>query len=284
MSLYNKALLVSLNIGMPPASKTLKVESEEVTYKHRAEINQAKVVGKLFAKQDIRGLQKIATQARSWFRQKTLPYGRSQGIIPAKIYFDFLQDVGALRLQFNAEKQAMIDNIEEVLKNAQEANGTLFHRDNYPSLQELESNIYFSISCNPVPASNDYDKLADLTPEEIEVLKNEAVIDAQTKMQTAVHDLFGRLLRSLSHAADRLQDDDEGMKIFRESLVGNINKAVEAAEILNIEDDGQLQEFTDKVKDIFDGVTAADLRRDANLRKETATKAADLASKISELF
>lgn len=284
MSLHNKALLISLTMSMPPRSKTLRNETDRVNDEHRAEVNQATVVAKLFAKSDIRELQKVTTEARSWFREKTIPYGRGAGLIPATRYFDFMQTLGEFRLRFNEEKRRLLDNIENVIANAKAANGTMFNRENYPSLDKLEDSIYFAVECNPVPASNDYDKLADLTPEELELLKKEAVINAQSKINVAIQDLFQRLLKSLSHAAERLKDDDNGSKIFRDTLVGNIYKAVEAAETLNVEDNDELQRLTSAVKDIFDGITADDLRRDTQLRNDTAEKAAKLANQISELF
>ena len=93
MSLHSKGLIVSLSIGMPPQSKTLKGESEVLEHKHGTEPNQAVVVSKLFARQDIKGLQQAATQARNWFKEKTLSYGRGLGLIPAKQYFSFLQNL-----------------------------------------------------------------------------------------------------------------------------------------------------------------------------------------------
>ena len=227
----------------------------------------------------------VSQEVRKYFKEKTMTYGRSLGIIPAKNYFNFLQDIGNFRLEFNTEKENIIRNIEEVIANARAANGDLFDRNNYPSIAELEANIYFSIEANPVPATNDYDKLADLTPEEIELLKKEAVLSNQSKLESAMQDLFGRLMKGLIHAAERLKDDDNGeMQIFRDSLIGNIGKAVEAAETLNIEDNDQLQQFTDKIKDVFDGLSAQELRTNSQLRKETAAKAADIAQKMSELF
>lgn len=281
MSLHSKALLVSLTIGMPPMSKTLKAQSEKIEFENRTEPNQATVVTKLFAKQDTRGLQQVATRARKYFREKTITYGRSFGIIPAKNYFSFLQDMGNFRLEFNTEKENIIRNIEEVIANARAANGDLFDKNNYPAVWELEENIFFKITCQPVPAANDYDKLADLTPEEIETLKREAVLDTQSKLESAVKDLFGRLLKGLIHAAERLGDED---KVFHASLIGNIHKAIESAETLNIDDNVELKKFTDAVKELFDGISASDLRTDSKLRKETATKASDLAQKMSELF
>lgn len=284
MSLHNKALVVTLSLGMPPQSKTLRGESDKLASEHRAEVNQAVVVAKLFAKADLRGLQRVSSEVRNWFKEKTLPYGRGQGLIPATQYFTFMQDLGTFRLRFNEAKQDLIDNIEVILSNAQSVSGTLFDRANYPSLNELDSSIYFSIECNPVPAANDYDKLADLTPEELEVLKREAVVNAQSKVNVAIQDLFKRLLKSVSHAAERLKDDDGGAKIFHNTLIGNINKAVDAAETLNVEDDDELKRLTAMVKDIFDGINPDELRRDADLRRNTAAKAEEIASKISELF
>ena len=83
---------------------------------------------------------------------------------------------------------------------------------------------------------------------------------------------------------ERLKDDEDGAKIFHNTLVGNINKAIDAAETLNVEDDDELKRLTTMVKDIFDGISADDLRRDADLRRNTAAKAEEIASKISELF
>lgn len=285
MSLHDKALIVTLNIGMPPQSKTLKEESDKIVERNNADPSQAKVVMKLFARQDLRGLQKIATEARNWFKERTLPYGRAQGLIPTTKYFAFMQDLGVYRLRFNEMKKEMLDNIETLLANAQIASGSLFDRNNYPSLAELDDHIYFAIEVNPVPSSNDYDKLADLTPEELEILKNEAVTTAQSRMQTAIADLFQRLAKSLKHAATRLTDDDDGSpKIFRDSLVGNIMKAVDAAETLNIDNNDDVKKFSDAVKDLFDGISADDLRRDGKLRSETANKADELANKLSEMF
>lgn len=284
MSLHNKALLLSLSIGMPPQSKSLKDEAVRLEIKHSTEERQVQVVRKLFAKQDIKPLQQVATKARQWFRERTLPFGRGQGIIPAKAYFNLMNDLGALRLEFNREKENLLNNMTDVLRRAQVVNGSLFDVNNYPSLSEMANNIYFSIEVTPVPAGNDYDKLADLSPEEIETLKREAVLNNQSKVEFAIKDLYDRLLKGLKHVADRLTDDDEGMKIFRDTLIGNINKAIEAAETLNVADDDKLADFTSQVKDVFDGLTASDLRRDSKLRKEVAEKSADLAQRMSELF
>lgn len=285
MSIHQKGLLVSLQIGSIPQSKKVRRASEKLERDNNTAPKQAAVVSRLFAKQDIKGLQSVVSAARTKFKDLTLPYGRGQGLIPSNKYFDFLEEMTSLKAQFEAERRYLLDNIEGILKNAEEVNGSLFDRNNYPELGDLSEAMYFSIEVNPVPAANEFDKLADLTPEEIEVLKREAVINANSKTEAAIRDLFERLFKTLQHAADRLTDEESGeCKIFRNTLIGNIEKALHAAETLNINDDEGLKSLTEEVKRVIVDLTADDLRKDKELRKETAQKAADLASKIGDLF
>ena len=285
MSIHTRGLLVSLVIGMPPQSKKIMAASEKVELDNGTAPNQAAVVSRLFAKEDVRELQKAATAARAFFKKTTLPYSRGVGLMNAANYFEFLSSMTMYKEAFEREKNRIVDNMEQVLENASRVNGDLFDMKHYPSMLELQENIMFHIEVTPVPMANDFDKLADLSPDEIEKLQQEAVLSQQSKTQAAMRDLFERLLTTLKHAAERLSDDETGgCKIFRDTLVSNIEEAIIAAETLNITDDEELKKLSDEVKEIIDGVTAAELRKDVTLRKETARKSQELASRIESLF
>lgn len=53
---------------------------------------------------------------------------------------------------------------------------------------------------------------------------------------------------------------------------------------LNITDDNQIAALVQEIKEVLEGVTAADLRKDMTLRHETASKADDLAKKIADFL
>jgi len=284
MSIHTKSLLVSLNVGMMPQTKKVRPVSEELEFKHHTAPKQSAVISKLFAKEDVKGLQQSAGEARRRFKELTLPFGRGTGIIAAAKYFDFLEEFRQLKGAFDSERQHIIDNIRKVLANAEEANGTLFDADNYPSLDELAESMYFSIEVTTVPAENAFDQLAGLSPEEVQKLKDEAVLSNSSKIESAMRDLFTRMFKSLHHAAERLDDEGGGLKIFRNTLLENIEKSIEAAETLNINDDAQLKTLVAEAKQILSGISADDLRKDKDLRAETAAKAKDLATKMSEFF
>ena len=285
MSISEKALLMTLTIGMPPASRKVKPESERLEKEKGTAKNQAAVVAKLFARQDIEPLNKVSGAARRRFRELTIAYGRSSGLVPTVRYFDFMTEIGAFRREFEAERDELLSNFKDALGRAEEVNGGLFDVNNYPDYETLASQMYFSIECTPVPTENDYDRLSDLTPEQIEVLKREAVVTAQSKTQAAMRELFERLFKSVKHMAERLSDEETGdQKIFRDTLIDNVNKAIAAAETLNITDDTELVELTQNIKEAIDGITAPDLRRDAELRRTTAEKAKEIADRLSELL
>lgn len=285
MSIHNKALLVSLSIGSLPKTRKVDRVTDEVEERHRTAHRQASVITRLFAKEDVKYLDQVSQAARKRFREVTLPFGRSQGLIPSKKVFDFLREMGEYRAQFEDERKRIIDDIDRILSNACTVNGTLYEPENYPARNELAEAMFFAIDVNPVPAASAYDELTELSPEELEFLKNEAVITNQSKIESAVKDLFNRLLKTLKHASDRLSDEDlGGCKIFHNTVVTNIAKAIEAAETLNLNDDQELIELTEAVKEIIDNLTADDLRKDHELRRETAAKAAELAARIEELL
>ena len=284
MSISKKALIVNLTIGTMPKTRKVRQASEEIEINKKTAANQAAVVTKLFDKDDISDLDKVMGEARARFRELTLPYGKSAGLIPTTRYFDFLQEMSTLRSRFDSAKERIVNSLDRILENAKRATGDLYDPANYPAKYDLANSMYFSIEMTPVPADNAYDDLANLTPQEIEFLKNEAVINNANKIEAATKDLFKRLLSVLKHTAERLEDDEEGPKIFRDSLLENIEKALEAAQTLNLTDDENLSQLTESVKEIFDGVTANDLRKDAKLRAETQAKASSLVDRISALL
>lgn len=282
MALKDKALLVSLTITTPSVCKKAKVASERVEREERTHKNQASVVAKLYAKDDIKGLITAAGEARRVFKELTLPWGRGNGILPAVKYLDFMDTMRELKATYMNEKQFILNNYDEIIDNARIANGDLFNINNYPNRGEIADSMVFSIEVTAVPSANDFDALAGLSDDELKKLKEESVIAAHGKVDAAIKDLFTRIFKSLEHAVDRLIPDEDGaQKIFRDSIIENIERAIEAAETLNITNNREVEDLVDEVKKVITGITPGDLRADAKLRAETADRAADLVKKIN---
>jgi len=112
-------------------------------------------------------------------------------------------------------------------------------------------------------------------------LKAQAVAGHEEKMKDALQDLFHRLFTSLNKAAIKLHDVDG---VFRESLLGNIEIALEAIDTLNLTQDEDLIELAAEARYIMDGLTPDDLRNDKDLRKQTAKDTKELVEKMGDFF
>lgn len=285
MSLTTRALLINLTIGMPPQSKKVVRKSEQVESEEGTAHKQVSVITKLYAKEDVSDLQKAATAARQLFKERTLPWGRGMGLIPTSKYLEFMEDMRRVKEAFEAEAKYILCNIDNILQNAMAVNGGLFDRSNYSGYQELADAMYFSIEATPVPAENSFDQLAGLSEDDINKLKAEAVVNAHSRTEAVIKDLFSRLFTSLQHAAERLGPTDNGeTKIFRDTLIDNIQKAVLAAETLNVTDNSQITAITEEVKRALDGITAQDLRKDTDLRAQTRQAVESIAKKVGEFL
>lgn len=279
--LNNTCILVRLHIGMPPQTKRASGASEDVEARYRTAPKQARVNKSLFSKKDIGHLQQIANRARTTFNEISLPYDVGSRIIPSKSYFDFVQTMSGLSTEFDTAKHRFLNDYHISLMRAESELGDLFDSDDYPNSTMLQEVINFSIESDVIPAVTAFDDLVGLTDEEVEKLKASAVEGQQAKVDEALKDLFKRLHKSLSKAAARLAVEDSS---FKNTLVGNIEAALDAVDTLNITGNQELIDMAEEIREMVEGVSPDSLRVDKDLRAKTAADAKDLVNKVSEFF
>lgn len=279
--LHETCMLVDLSISLPPQSKIAKRASEEVEARYRTARKQGKVTKQLFSQQHIKPLLQAANALRAKFDAITLPYNDAYHIIPTENYFKFTEEMRSLMLAFDDRKHEFLTRYEWIRSEASKVLGELYDPKDYPDPQELNSRIRANLTASVLPAVTAFDSLAGLTPEAVEELKEQALTEQKEKIEEALFDLFKRLFGALNKAAVKLADDDS---IFRDTLIGNILEAVEAIDSLNLTDDPRLKELAQDVREVFEGVSPNDLRKDKEFRKHTADETRQVLDKMKEFF
>ncbi len=279
--LNKTTMLVSLTIGMPPQTRIAGKASDKVEVEYNTARRQARVSKTLFSKQDIRPLQTAASRARTVFNEMSLPYDAGNRIIPTKTYFKFAEKMVEISGEFDKRKTAFLRDYHLTRMRAEMELGELYDEKNYPPVEDLEDRIYFSIDSSVVPATTAFDDLAGLDEAAIEKLKAEAVAGQQRKVGEALQNLFSRLFTSLSKASVKLADKDA---VFRDTLLSNIETALDAIETLNLTDDQNLITLAEEVKATLEGLTPEALRKDEELRLKTAEETQALVNKVGEFF
>ncbi len=279
--LNETCMLVSLYIGLPPQTKTARSASDDVAVRYRTSRKQARVNKSLFAKKDIGPLTKAAGRARTLFNELTLPYDQGHRIIPADTYFDFTESMSEVSREFDTAKMSFLREYHISLMRAERDLGDLYRESDYPSSTELDGRIVFGIEVNVIPSITSFDKLAGLQPEDIEKLKEQAAAGQQEKVDQALKDLFKRLRKSLDKATIRLAQKDAH---FKDSLIGNIEAALVAADNLNLNQNPDLIEMVEDIRETLKGITPNDLRDSEELREKTAVDTEALVKKLDEFF
>jgi hypothetical protein len=95
-----------------------------------------------------------------------------------------------------------------------------------------------------------------------------------------MQEAWDRLYECLGHMKDRLTDDGEKKKIFRDSLIDNANELVEALKHINITKDPKLEQARVELARAIVGVEAKELRDNKTVRQDVLTQVDSILSKF----
>jgi hypothetical protein len=143
--------------------------------------------------------------------------------------------------------------------------GPLWLESDYPAESELRKK--FSITWNFFSLNVPEGLPPEVRAEEEAKLRNMWSQTTQ-EMRDALRVMFGELIE---HAVDRLKPAGPGQKpkVFRDSLVANMDEFFKTFEDRNIMRDWKLAELVTKCREIMSGVSAESLRTDAEIKDQT---------------
>jgi hypothetical protein len=199
---------------------------------------------------------------------------------------DLLAEVEDQLQAYSVQRDGLIEDFIQaypaLLKDAEEKLSGCFNRSDYPSQNALRA--YFSIDWNYWNFS---------TSENLKK-RNQAFYDAQlqknqAKMQQAAEELQQGLRAAfadlVSHASERLSGGQDGKpKIFRDSMLANINDFLSVFQARNITDDSDLSALVDRAKSLVQGVDPSDIRTQEGLRSSMAYGFAKIKAQLDTMI
>ena len=94
-------------------------------------------------------------------------------------------------------------------------------------------------------------------------------------------DLWTRLKGVVAHMVERLNEPESR---FHASLVSNIGELVDLLPRLNVNQDADLNRFTEEIRNRLCGFTARDLKKNEILRAATADDAVEILTKMDAVL
>jgi hypothetical protein len=270
-TISSSAMLVNLSISVWTARrKDTKVSKEVANHKH-ADKNSVSVHKKLLGDcAEHEAVQKFAGNARTDHYKRTMPWsdaGSCLRLLPTAMYFDYHKEITATQMEFYRLVDEFVDVYRTAVYEARTKLGDMFDEGEYPSIEEIRTKFKFDFTYIPLSEAKDF--RLDIGASANAQLQAHYQAWYQEQLASAMGDIWNRLRDALTHMSERLDHSDEIKKVFRDSLVSNVEEMVDIMQKCNVVNDPHMEEARQKLLRALKGVTPEGLRKDAGLRKHT---------------
>jgi len=269
-TLASSAMLVEVNISHWAGRKKDKRASIDVTHANHADNGVASVNKKLLANSDtLRAIQTHVTAVRNMHVNMTMPWSNSGlRLLPTAQYFKYSQAMSEMQNEFDRLASDFLTAYNDEVVDVQLKLGDLFSRDDYPTVDALSRKFAFRTNYMPLPDAGDF--RVDIGNDALREVRD-TYSDFYTKQyNNAMNDVWTRLHKALTNMSDRLDyGSKEDKKIFRDSLVDNVNDMVELLRVCNVTGSTQMSTMANNLEEAMSFVTPDALREDDTFRAET---------------
>ena len=269
-SISSASMLVELSISSWTGRKKDKAASADVTAQNSARTGVASVNKKLLGDcAELVAVQKFASNVRTSHYSMTMPWSDSgMRLLPTTVYFKYQEQITALQTEFDRLVQNFLDAYDWEVVQAQAKLGTLFHRDEYPTVDSLRDKFGFRVSYIPLPDAGDW--RVDMENEAQDALRTQYADFYRKQVEGAMHDIWERLHTELARFVKQLDVDTEGRKgKIYDSTIQHVLQLTDMLEAANFTSDPSLTLAQNRIRAAIDGVDKDDLLRNDTFRADT---------------
>jgi len=286
-NISTRAMLVDLSIKQWAAAKHDKKVSREVADNHGNDVAMGRFNKQLLGKGALETIKKIAGAARTEHYKRTLPWSEDGArILSSTGYFDYSQKMREFQYEWeNAVRDFEHDYPQFVSEARARLNG-LFNDTDYPSVGAIADKFAFGYNVFPLPSANDF--RVDLGNSETERIKRDLQTQLDATLDKAMEDVWGRMRDVVSHMCERLRaynvDANGVSNPFRDSLVQNVRDLVELLPSLNVTNNGNIADFSERINRELTKYSAESLRVSDHARNEVASAAETILKQMGDFI
>lgn len=272
-SLKEKVMIVNLTISQWGARKYDRAATKEVEDAH-----QAKEAGRfnkvLMTSDTLNKISKAGSKIRLYHYENTLPWGdNGDRILPTEKYFEYITQIGTMKMEFSMLCDQFIAEYEMEKSASMSRLNSLYKESDYPQPHTIRAKFDILIGFMPIAEGNDL--RVNMSDEIVNAIKSQITRELESRISNATEDMLERLREAVKHMATTLVDKD---KVFRDTLVYNIQGLVENLPCMNFNND---QRVVDAVSFCAGLIVDPDtLRTNRRFRLEIAAKAQQILETI----
>jgi hypothetical protein len=286
--LSDRAMIAKLNIHLISFSESDKRTTARV---HNELLKESRESGRWlkikFNREDIGELMVPVDKARAYHQEVTRPFGDDGGrLLPLTLVFEYAKKMGALKRDFEAERDKMIGTDKElgtwaaIIERQRERLGPEFNAATYPSVEKLEKTFRFVWNLLPVPDwAQIHDKDHVLFKIEEDVAK-EITSQAREYERRMLSDSMGGLWMRALTTVDRMKKAGLESDRIHASLIEKLESESKLLKELNFTDDPEINTISDEIRDKLCGYSVKQIRKDPALKRRLGLAAEAISDKI----
>lgn len=286
-SISSSAVLIDLSISCWTGRKLDKRASNDITAQNGAAKGVANVHKKLLGDcAELDAVQKFAANARNAHYAMTMPWSDlGMRLCPTTKYIDangYERTMSGLETEFWRLVQLFLDAYDWERGQAQIKLGGMWNGDDYPTREAIASKFKFRFVAIPLPDAGDW--RLDIGNEAAAAMREQYEKFYGDQLTKAMNDVWERAHEALSKMSERLDyADDTTKKVFRDTLVTNVQDIVDLLGTMNVTGDPTMAEAHKRLDQAMQGITPDALREDAYLRAQTKRQVDDVRKIIDNL-
>lgn len=274
----NKTMLVKLEKHQLSTSVTDKATSAEVRERKGVAQKSGSWHKKLFTS-GYEQIRKIMNEVTKYHKAITVPYDDDGfAMLKASLYEEYKETIDGLIEGLSVAVDEFVTNLDAIIESDRKALGDTFDLADYPSGADIRESVCIVYKFQSLPNLNGVQINSFSMKELIE--QNESRLKAV--MEAATAKPLEQLLDLIGKVQGTLGDPD---KIFRNSLVGNMQECLDNIEHLNLTGSPEITKAAGEAKKLLSdiGEDLDALRKDKEFRSEVANKAAIASDRIGKI-
>ncbi len=276
--LNQKAMLVQLSFSVWTGRTKDNRVSEEVLTQKKAEHDSGTWWTSLIPRSSMRNINSAYNRCKETHNRFTLPW-RDGGdrILPTAMFIKYTQAMREVKADFDKAVDEFLKEYPTILANASKRLGSLLDNKKLPSAAEVKGKFGIHQQIYPLPDIADF--RVDLSKEDVDTIRKQMKTSIDNTIEDAMSGIWQRLAELVGKVEETL---GEPKKVFRDSLISNLEEFCELIPKLNLTNDSKLEAIRKDTVQKLAKLRPDNLREDKTERKAAHKAAKDVLKKMKD--
>jgi len=285
LDIQKEAICLSLKLGMLRTRRKVTTSSIETD----ADPEMVHVSKDIMESEELKAIGQFQGEIKRYVTARCLPSPFRSGVYLLRLLLieEVMKELELFEKKYKSLVQTFLEFYAQVYAQRHDLNsplrerlGSLYHPEDYPHPQKVEQAFYFEVQLWELATPGAL-RTIDRALYEREAAKMENVwVKAQEQITQVLLTEFKEMTARM---ADRLTPGPDGKpKVFRDTLVGNLQEWLDLFDKRDLAKDDQLIGFVKDARRMINGIKPEMLRESEDLRKGIAQEMQNITAKLDQ--